>query len=92
MTRTQFWCLNGLAALVVVLLGLKMLLALDTGRRQIRLAQGQAVVLQAQRAEPVLKEMALRLTQAARQEPELGDLLKQHGVRLSPAQPTVVNP
>lgn len=92
MTRTQFWVLNALAGVVVVLLGLKVALALDIGRRQVQLAQAQAVLAQAQRAEPVMKELALRIAQAAQREPQLADLLKQHGVRLSPVQPQIANP
>jgi hypothetical protein len=92
MTRIQFFILNGLAGVLALLLGLKVALALDIGARQGKLLQAQQAIGQAQRAEPVMRELALRLAQAALQEPQLADLLKQHNIRVTPTQPQIVNP
>jgi len=92
MSKNQFWILNGLAVLLVMLLGLKMALALDNGARQAALAQGQTAIAQAQRTEPLMREISFRLAQASLREPQLADLLKQHGIRVTPAQSQIANP
>lgn len=92
MSKLQFWTLNSLAAALVLLLALKIALALDNGARQSAIAQGQVVIAQAQRTEPIMREIALRLAQASVREPQLADLLKQHGIRVTPSQPQIANP
>lgn len=92
MSKLQFWTLNGLAAALALLLGLKLALALDNGARQSSLAQAQLAIAQAQRTEPVMREIAFRLAQASVREPQLADLLKQHGIRITPSQPQIANP
>lgn len=84
MTRIQFICLNTLAGLFVLILAVKVVILFDMGRTQRKLIVGQAVIVQAQRAEPVLRELALRLAQASLREPDLADLLKQHNLRVNP--------
>jgi len=86
MTRSQYVILNVLAGLFVLVLTLKVALLFEMGQTQRKLMAGQAVVMQAQRAEPLLKEIVLRLTQASLREPDLADLLRQHNLRVTPAR------
>lgn len=83
MTRIQFIVLNTLAGLFSLLLVLKVLLLLEMGSYQRKILVAQATVTQAQRSEPLLRELAVRLAQASVKEPDLADLLKQHNLRVS---------
>jgi hypothetical protein len=92
MTRSQYLILNVLAGLFALVLTLKVTLLFEMGRTQRKLMAGQAAVVQAQRAEPLLREIALRLTQASLREPDLADLLRQYNLRVTPTRPPVPNP
>lgn len=83
MTRIQFIVLNTLAGIFSLLLVLKVLLLLEMGSFQRKIMVAQATVTQAQRSEPLLRELALRLAQASVKEPDLADLLKQHNLRVN---------
>ncbi|MDX6765577.1 MAG: hypothetical protein SFU85_02180 [Candidatus Methylacidiphilales bacterium] len=83
MSRTQFLILNVLAGLFALLVAVKIILVIETSSRQGKMLAAQATITQAQRAEPLLRELVLRLAQEAQREPDLNDLLRQHNLKVN---------
>lgn len=83
MNKTQFYLLNALALLFLLLTGVRFLLIKDLEAKRANLVQIQAVVSQGQQSEQALRKIILRLVQASQREPDLKDLLKQFNVKIS---------
>ena len=87
MNRNQFWILNGLSGLVVVLLLAQILLARQAGYEQGQIAQAQQLANQGQAFGQNLKQLAMRIVQLSQStgDPALKDLLTRQQISFTPA-------
>lgn len=83
MKAWQFWTLNVLSGILVVLVVIQYFLSQDLARRQQVAMAEQREVQQAQAAEQVLRALALRVAQVAEKEPELKNLLSKYNLRVN---------
>ncbi len=86
MNRIQFWSLNALSGLVVVLLLAQILLVRQSNFEQNRLALAQQAVTQGQAFSGNLKQLALRIVQVSQQtnDQALKDLLARQQISFTP--------
>lgn len=83
MKAWQFWTLNGMSAVLVLLVIVQFFLSQDLVRLQQRVFGEQREVQQAQASEQVLRALALRVAQVSEKEPDLNNLLLKHNVRVN---------
>ncbi len=92
MNRVKLMILWALAVLLVVLMAGKYVLSVENAKLAREMMAAQATITSAQRAEPMLRQMAGRLAQLATREPELADLLRQYNVHITPQEPNLPRP
>ncbi|GAB4240280.1 MAG: hypothetical protein OHK005_02340 [Candidatus Methylacidiphilales bacterium] len=83
MKAWQFWTLNGMSAVLVLLVIVQFFLSQDLVRLQQRVLGEQREVQQAQASEQVLRALALRVAQVSEKEPDLNNLLLKYNVRVN---------
>jgi|ERR1700677_1956752 len=88
MNRIQFFVLLGLSSLVVLLLISQVVLAHQVAAGQLKLAQAQQQINQAQVFQGDLKQLAVRIFQDSEktQDQALKDLLKRQQITYTPGQ------
>lgn len=86
MNRIQFWSLNALSGLVVVLLLAQILLVRQSNFEQNRLALAQQALSQGQAFQGNLKQLAMRIVQVSQQtnDQALKDLLARQQISFTP--------
>ena len=86
MNRIQFWVLNGLSGLVVLLLLATIYLGRTNNFEQNRLALAQQALTQGQAFQGNLKQLAMRIVQVSQQTGDSGlkDLLTRQQISFSP--------
>ncbi len=83
MRAWQFWTLNALSGVLVLLVIIQFFLSQDVGRLQQAVLSEQREVQQAQASEQVLRALALRVAQLAEKEPDLNNLLVKYNLRVN---------
>jgi hypothetical protein len=87
MSKTQFWILNGTAALLVVLLFGHFLYARSNNRFGQEIARDRLYVNNARQLEMVSQQLTSRIAQEAASEPQLRTLLAKYGIQIAAAPP-----
>ncbi|MFQ3671586.1 MAG: hypothetical protein SNJ84_09030 [Verrucomicrobiia bacterium] len=85
MNAWQFWTLNALSGILVLLVVIQYFLSQDVGRLQQVVMGEQREVQQAQASEQVLRALALRVAQISESEPDLKNLLLKYNLRVNPS-------
>jgi hypothetical protein len=87
MRSLQFWILLLGSTFVSLFYFKQIFLARDLNQEQRILLDSQEVISQGNSYESMWKQLALRVFQASRQDPELADVLKKENVQVRAAPP-----